>query len=105
MGSLYGKYPPCNSFPCLVVSAWFDFNTRCFSCGGLRSTPRRSHILSYVLRNKATGDVYLAIYFTIHLKEHVDEDGNIIREDSGASSSAEAAASQGEVQTSVDDVD
>lgn len=29
------------------------------------------------MRNKTTGDVYLAVCFTLHLKEDVDEEGNI----------------------------
>ena len=45
-----------------------------------RTLPRRSHTLRYVLRNKTTGDVYLAVCFTIHLREDVDEEGNV-RED------------------------
>ncbi|GAP84241.2 putative F-box domain-containing protein [Rosellinia necatrix] len=31
--------------------------------------------LRYVLRNRSTGDTYLVIVFTLHLKEDVDEDG------------------------------
>lgn len=38
---------------------------------------RRSHSLRYVLRNKATGQVYLVILFTLYLKEDVNEDGSI----------------------------
>lgn len=33
--------------------------------------------LRYVLRNKATGQVYLVILFTLYLKEDVNEDGSI----------------------------
>ncbi|KAI6781296.1 uncharacterized protein J7T54_004069 [Emericellopsis cladophorae] len=36
--------------------------------------------LRYVLRNRLTGEVYLAVCFTIHLKEDVDEEGNIKEE-------------------------
>ena len=66
--------------------------------------PRRSHTLRYVLRNKATGDVYLAVCFTIHLKEDVDEEGNI-QEESEPSSPAEAELGKYDIQTSADDVD
>lgn len=34
---------------------------------------RRSHHLRYVLRNRATNQVYLVILFSIYLKEDVDE--------------------------------
>ncbi|OHF04680.1 hypothetical protein CORC01_00151 [Colletotrichum orchidophilum] len=33
--------------------------------------------LRYVLRNKTTGDVYLVVLFTIHLKSDVNEDGTL----------------------------
>lgn len=39
---------------------------------------RRSHTFRYVLRNKATGQVYLVILFTLYLKEDVNEDGSIM---------------------------
>lgn len=41
-------------------------------------TPRRSHQLRYVLRNKTTGAVYLVIVFTLYLKEDLNEDGTLI---------------------------
>jgi hypothetical protein len=43
----------------------------------LRDPPKRSHQLRYVLRNRATRDVYLVILFTIHRKENVNEDGTL----------------------------
>jgi hypothetical protein len=43
----------------------------------VRSTPKRSHQLRYVLRNKTTGDVYLVVVFTLYLKDDVNEDGSI----------------------------
>ncbi len=42
-----------------------------------RSKPKRSHTLRYVLRNRSTGDVYLVVVFTLHLKEDVNEDGTL----------------------------
>jgi hypothetical protein len=47
----------------------------------LRADARRSHTLRYVLRNRKTGECYLAICFTIHLKEDVAEDGTILEGD------------------------
>ncbi|KAI0184231.1 hypothetical protein EV127DRAFT_464586 [Xylaria flabelliformis] len=44
---------------------------------GLRSRPKRSHTLRYVLRNRSTGDTYLVILFTLYLKEDVNEDGSL----------------------------
>ncbi|VUC20069.1 unnamed protein product [Clonostachys rosea] len=44
---------------------------------GLRSTPKRSHTLRYVLRNRATGEVYMTVCFTLYLKEDVNEDGTL----------------------------
>ncbi|KAK0712835.1 hypothetical protein B0T26DRAFT_648935 [Lasiosphaeria miniovina] len=43
----------------------------------LRSQPKRSHQLRYVLRNRSTGAVYLAVLFTLYLKEDVNEDGSL----------------------------
>ncbi|KAI0150090.1 DUF1769-domain-containing protein [Hypoxylon sp. NC0597] len=43
----------------------------------LRSKPKRSHTLRYVLRNRSTNDTYLVIMFTLHLKEDVNEDGSL----------------------------
>ncbi|KAI1079004.1 DUF1769-domain-containing protein [Whalleya microplaca] len=42
----------------------------------LRS-PKRSHTLRYVLRNRSTNDTYLVIVFTLYLKEDVNEDGSL----------------------------
>ncbi|KAK1752976.1 DUF1769-domain-containing protein [Echria macrotheca] len=45
---------------------------------GLRENgPKRSHQLRYVLRNRATGQVYLVVLFTLYLKEDVNEDGSL----------------------------
>ncbi|KAI1282664.1 hypothetical protein F5Y07DRAFT_350555 [Xylaria sp. FL0933] len=44
---------------------------------GLRGRVKRSHTLRYVLRNRATGDTYLVILFTLYLKEDVNEDGSL----------------------------
>lgn len=60
----------------------------------------RSHTLRYVLRNKTTGDVYLALCFTIHPEQDVDEDGNIKEE-----AAPPVPAEDNEVKTSADDVD
>lgn len=38
---------------------------------------KRSHQLRYVLRNRATGQVYLVVLFTLHLAEDVNEDGTL----------------------------
>ncbi|KAI1100306.1 DUF1769-domain-containing protein [Jackrogersella minutella] len=43
----------------------------------LRSNPKRSHTLRYVLRNRSTDDTYLVIVFTLYLKEDVNEDGSL----------------------------
>jgi len=45
-----------------------------------------------VLRNKATGEVYLVVVFTIYLKEDVAEDGTISH---GAAERAAVAGSNG----------
>lgn len=66
-----------------------------------RTTPRRSHTLRYVLRNKTTGDVYLAVCFTIHRKEDVDEEGNV-REDAEVKGLGEAVH-DGNVEEGFDD--
>lgn len=68
---------------------------------GIRTTPRRSHTLRYVLRNKTTGDVYLAVCFTIHRKEDVDEEGNV-REDAEVKGLGEAVH-DGNVEEGFDD--
>ncbi|KAJ3532244.1 hypothetical protein NM208_g8529 [Fusarium decemcellulare] len=44
---------------------------------GLRSGPRRSHQLRYVLRNKETAETYLVILFTLYHKDYVNEDGSL----------------------------
>lgn len=41
------------------------------------TTGRRSHAVRYVLRNRATGDAYLVIVFSLYLKEDVNEDGSL----------------------------
>lgn len=46
-----------------------------FTCS--RTEPKRSHQLRYVLRNKETDEVYLVLFFTIYLKDDVNEDGTI----------------------------
>ena len=56
--------------------------------------PRRSHQLRYVLRNKATGDVYLVVVFTMYLKEDVNQDGTL-RE--GAAERIAEVAKRGEI--------
>ena len=38
---------------------------------------KRSHQLRYVLRNRATEEVYLVVLFTLYLKEDVNEDGSL----------------------------
>jgi len=42
-----------------------------------RSKPKRSHTLRYVLRNRATEQLYVAIVFSLYLKEDVNEDGSL----------------------------
>ncbi|KAI0107793.1 hypothetical protein GGR51DRAFT_515061 [Nemania sp. FL0031] len=44
---------------------------------GLRAHRKRSHTLRYVLRNRATGETYLVILFSLYLKEDVNEDGSL----------------------------
>ncbi|KAI1464123.1 DUF1769-domain-containing protein [Daldinia caldariorum] len=43
----------------------------------LRSQPKRSHTLRYTLRNRATGETYLVVVFTLYRKEDVNEDGSL----------------------------
>ncbi|KAI2630200.1 DUF1769-domain-containing protein [Hypomontagnella submonticulosa] len=43
----------------------------------LRSRPKRSHTLRYVLRNRSTNTAYVVIMFTLYLKEDVNEDGSL----------------------------
>ncbi|KAI1209305.1 DUF1769-domain-containing protein [Annulohypoxylon truncatum] len=43
----------------------------------LRTNPKRSHTLRYVLRNRSTDQPYLVIVFTLYLKEDVNEDGSL----------------------------
>ncbi|KAI0473493.1 DUF1769-domain-containing protein [Xylariaceae sp. FL0804] len=38
---------------------------------------KRSHTLRYVLRNRTTGDTYLVVLFTLHLREDVNDDGSL----------------------------
>jgi hypothetical protein len=73
---------------------------------------RRSHTLRYVLRNRLTGEVYLAVCFTIHLKEDVDEEGHIKeeakeqdRKDDEMRKNEEAARSNQAKDTTEDDLD
>lgn len=42
-----------------------------------RPNSKRSHTLRYVLRNRATNQVYLVILFALYRKEDVNEDGSI----------------------------
>lgn len=75
-----------------------------------RTTPRRSHTLRYVLRNRKTGDCYLAVCFTIHLQDDVDEDGIIREENPGEEaekSAVQPPSGSGETrpETSADDLD
>lgn len=81
---------------------------------GARTTPSRSHTLRYVLKNRKTGECYLAVCFTLHLKDDVDEDGTIregdpIGESEGHDAKPDGQPSQkpGEVaaETSADDLD
>ncbi|CAI6096205.1 unnamed protein product [Clonostachys chloroleuca] len=59
---------------------------------GLRSTPKRSHTLRYVLRNRATGEVYMTVCFTLYLKEDVNEDGTLKEGVDGSETSVVAKA-------------
>lgn len=43
----------------------------------IRNDGRIAHQLRYVLRNKATGDVYLVVTFSLFLEESVNADGTI----------------------------
>ncbi|KAI0828103.1 DUF1769-domain-containing protein [Hypoxylon sp. FL0890] len=43
----------------------------------LRSKPKRSHTLRYVLRNRSTDETYLVIVFTLYRKEDINEDGSL----------------------------
>jgi hypothetical protein len=70
MDKAYGKWlKPYMPFILLyaITSALLGSDSHC--------RYRRSHTLRYVLRNKATGQVYLVILFTLYRKEDVDEDG------------------------------
>lgn len=53
---------------------------------------KRSHQLRYVLRNKATGQIFLTVLFTLYLKEDVNEDGSLKPEASRAHTSHAPAA-------------
>jgi hypothetical protein len=60
--------------------SFFSFLTR--TAGGAlthtcRHKRKRSHQLRYVLRNRATEQVYLVVVFTLHLAEDVNEDGSL----------------------------
>ncbi|KAM7191713.1 Protein of unknown function (DUF1769) domain containing protein [Naviculisporaceae sp. PSN 640] len=58
--------------------------------------------LRYVLRNRSTGQVYLVVLFTLHLKEDVNEDGSLkpaalkaVAEGSGGGDGGNSAAKSG----------
>lgn len=79
-----------------------------------RTTPRRSHTLRYVLKNRKTGECYLAVCFTLHLKEDVNEDGTVREEvptvaPQGDAAETDAPSSQkngeSKTETSADDLD
>lgn len=90
-----------------------------FWWGKFRANARRSHTLRYVLRNRKTGECYLAICFTIHLKDDVAEDGTILEGDQSVvppgnkrlddtklpSNEPKASAGDGTTRTSADDLD
>jgi hypothetical protein len=40
-------------------------------------SPKRSHTLRYVLRNRKTEQIYAVVVFSLYLKEDVLEDGSI----------------------------
>ncbi|KAK7220024.1 hypothetical protein V2G26_008027 [Clonostachys chloroleuca] len=48
--------------------------------------------LRYVLRNRATGEVYMTVCFTLHLKEDVNEDGTLKEGVDGSETSVVAKA-------------
>lgn len=54
-----------------------SFSFICVDLSPSRANPKRSHHLRYVLRNRVTGDIYLVVLFTLHLKEDVNEDGSL----------------------------
>ncbi len=58
-----------------------------------RPNPKRSHQLRYVLRNRATSDVYLVVLFTLYLKEDVNEDGSL--KPAALQATAKASCGQG----------
>ncbi|KAF4120393.1 Protein of unknown function (DUF1769) [Geosmithia morbida] len=81
-----------------------------------RGVRRIPYTLRYVLRNRATGDVYLAICFSLHLSEDVAEDGTIEEtidsdedtQDDHAKTVTDAGSEQetaAPAETSADDVD
>ncbi|KAK7753014.1 hypothetical protein SLS62_004963 [Diatrype stigma] len=65
-----------------IMKYWDGQPLRSESNGGGGALPKtkkqkRSHTLRYVLRNRTTGDTYLVILFTLHLREDVNEDGSL----------------------------
>ncbi|KAK6821107.1 hypothetical protein PG987_015507 [Apiospora arundinis] len=70
---------------------------------GLRSNPKRSHRLRYVLRNKSTGDTYLVVLFTLYLKEDVNEDGSLKPEALASHTSQTADAAPTETSKAADE--
>lgn len=64
-----------------ALSLWRGFRSsspyRSENGDGLPRKKKRSHTLRYVLRNRATDDTYLVILFTLHLREDVDEHGEL----------------------------
>ncbi|PHH80614.1 hypothetical protein CDD80_617 [Ophiocordyceps camponoti-rufipedis] len=62
--------------------------------------------LRYVLRNKSTGDAYLVILFTLHLKTDVNDDGTLKQRDTSGEQGNETVPGRGpEVATQMEDVD
>ncbi|KAK8852043.1 DUF1769-domain-containing protein [Apiospora arundinis] len=70
---------------------------------GLRSNPKRSHRLRYVLRNKSTGETYLVVLFTLYLKEDVNEDGSLKPEALASHTSQTEAAAPTETSKAADE--
>ncbi|KOS23328.1 UPF0590 protein [Escovopsis weberi] len=67
------------------------------------SVPRRSHHLRYVLRHRTTGEVYLAVIFSLVLREDVDEDGVWREKSINSSSLDEGTEPTNGVEVDVDD--
>ncbi|EMR71409.1 putative f-box domain containing protein [Eutypa lata UCREL1] len=60
-----------------IMKYWDGQPLRSENGDGLPRKKKRSHTLRYVLRNRATDDTYLVILFTLHLREDVDEHGEL----------------------------